>query len=424
MNSSLESSNQAAAPVPVPVTLHGNKRVLCWTDPNGIEVEARQQLHNVAALPFVYHHVAALPDCHLGKGATVGSVIPTLGAIVPAAVGVDIGCNVLAVRTPFSAEDLNSLPKLREGIERRIPLSPGNYNQKLTESAQERVEQLLVKADTDYSQFADNWASQLGSLGGGNHFIEITVDEEDRVWAFLHSGSRGIGNKIANHYIRAAKDMARRWHIPLPDPDLAYLPEGEKEFSDYIRDLHWAQEFALLNCAEMMDRVLMELADHLLLDWRRWPELDLERIQCQHNFSRKEHHFCQSKHNRNNEKDGNCNGVWLTRKGAISAKTGEMGLIPGSMGTKSYVVRGLGDVPSFQSSPHGAGRRFSRSEARRRFNLTDFLLQTDGVECRKEEAFIDEIPAAYKDVDEVMTYASTLVEPVHTLRQVICVKGT
>lgn len=383
-----------------------NEKIITFLDPETIEPGTKQQILNISEVPFLFKHVAVMPDCHLGKGATVGSVVPTQGAIIPACVGVDIGCGMIAVKTPFHREDLpKDLSIIRIGIERRVPLSAGAFNQKIQETAQKRIDHLKSVAQVDYAEIDKKWEYALGTLGSGNHFIEITVDENDEVWAFLHSGSRGIGNKIAMKHIKIAQELMDKWHIQLKDRDLAYLPEGTKEFDDYIRDMRWAQEFAFLNREEMMDRVLTELKYSVF----RFETMDLERINCHHNFTQQEHHFGKN--------------VWLTRKGAISAEEGKLGLIPGSMGTRSYVVEGLGNTMSFNSAPHGAGRNFSRSEARRRFTMEDLEKAMEGKEWRHSNAFLDEVPGAYKDIDLVMENAKELVKIKHTFNQIINVKG-
>lgn len=373
-----------------------------------IEDNTSEQAERTSEMPFIYPHLALMPDAHLGKGATVGSVIPTEKAIIPAAVGVDIGCGMIAVRTQYSLSDLNGkdLSKLRMSIERSIPLSAGNSNQKITESAQFRIDVLKKLAKKDYSQFG-RWEHQLGSLGSGNHFIEVSLDEEDRVWLFLHSGSRGVGNKIAQYHIAKAQELCKRWFINLQDPDLAYLIEGTPEFDDYIADLNWAQEFAMLNREEMMDRVIKDFSYFMTGESGQIQEL--ERVNCHHNFTVKQHIFGRD--------------VWLSRKGAIDASKGVLGLIPGSMGTRSYVVEGRGNPMSFSSSPHGAGRVYSRSAARKTFTKEQLREAMKGIEYRDTDAFIDEIPQAYKDIDQVMKDAEDLVKIKHTLRQIVNVKG-
>ncbi|GAA1513669.1 RtcB family protein [Brevibacterium permense] len=385
-----------------------------------LENDTEWQARTTSEMPFVHPHLALMPDAHLGKGATVGSVIPTDRAIMPAAVGVDIGCGMIAVRTQWTADQLrtagtNTLTALREDIENRVPLSAGHYNSTLTDTAARRIGELedmwgemdggtLGTRVAGPSQYAANWRYQLGTLGSGNHFIEITIDEEHRVWAFLHSGSRGIGNKIAQHHIKVAQDVAKKYWIDLPDKDLAYLVEGTPEFDHYIAELNWAQHFALLNREEMMDRVLNALATHMGEE-----PVEHERINCHHNFTQKEHHFGRN--------------LWISRKGAISAREGQLGLIPGSMGTASYVVEGLGNKMSFNSSPHGAGRNFSRSKARKTFTHDQLREAMRGIEYRDTDAFIDEIPQAYKDIDQVMDDASDLVKIRHTFHQIVNVKG-
>ncbi|QIK68554.1 RtcB family protein [Nocardioides sp. HDW12B] len=375
-----------------------------------LEDTTRQQAATASTLPFIHPHIALMPDAHLGKGATVGSVIPTLGAIIPAAVGVDIGCGMIAVRTQLGRDDLPADRRpLREAIEAAVPTSAGAYNTEVTrEHTVARIADLEAaaeKAELDPASYAANWRLQLGTLGSGNHFIEVSLDEDDRVWLFLHSGSRGVGNKIAQHHIKVAQRECARWWIQLPDRDLAYLVEGTPEFWAYIRELRWAQRFALLNREEMMDRVATAFA--------AWAGVDAveptEQINCHHNYTTKERHFGKD--------------VWLSRKGAIDASAGVPGLIPGSMGTRSYVVVGKGNRLSLNSSPHGAGREYSRSAARRTFTQDDLRAAMGDIEYRDTDAFVDEIPAAYKDIDVVMEDAKDLVEVRHVLRQIVNVKG-
>jgi tRNA-splicing ligase RtcB len=388
-------------------------RLLNWA--SILDEETRRQAERTATLPFIHPHVALMPDAHLGKGATVGSVLPTKGAIIPAAVGVDIGCGMIAVRTPWTVDEVRArgpLAPLRGDIERAVPLSAGRYNKTLTGSAKRRVEELERFADDlgdtvlrSVTSTAPNWPMQLGSLGSGNHFIEVTADEQQRVWLFLHSGSRGVGNKIASRHIAIARERARRDGLDLPDRDLAWLDEGTPEFDRYIAELRWAQHFALLNREEMMDRVADCLAAHMRANGT--PEL--ERVNCHHNFTQQETH------------DGV--DLWVSRKGAIQATQGQPGLIPGSMGTASYVVTGRGNPLSLESAPHGAGRVFSRTRARKTFTRAQLEKAMAGIEWRHSDAFLDEIPAAYKDVDVVMADAADLVEVRHTLRQLVNVKG-
>jgi tRNA-splicing ligase RtcB len=383
------------------------EKVVLFLPSSTIEAEALKQINNVAEMPFTYKHVAVMPDCHVGKGATVGSVIATKGAVIPAAVGVDIGCGMIAVKTTLDRQHLSDLKAIREGIEHRIPMSAGRFNTTLLPSARTRVEELRQLAgDRNLNREfgTKSWELELGTLGGGNHFIEVCVDQTDGIWLTLHSGSRGIGNKIGNHYIKAAQRVMANTHVKLPDRDLAYLSEHSTEFNAYLTDLQWAQRFALLNREEMMDRVLAEVRSQT-----GTKELELERINCHHNFTQRENHFGEN--------------VWITRKGAIQARKGQKAMIPGSMGTRSYIVSGLENPMAFHSAPHGAGRRFSRSKARARFTLSDLKQSMQGIEFNPKAAFIDEIPGAYKDIDEVMAHSTELVVVEHTLKQIVNVKG-
>ena len=386
-----------------------NERALTWVPEDQIEPQALAQIENISKMPFIFRHIAVMPDCHFGLGATVGSCIPTRRAVIPAAVGVDIGCGMIAERTQFTRENLpENLAGIRRAIEDRIPLSAGKYNQELTWTARNHVSQLEAKAEETgrlefYEQRDRNWRRQLGSLGSGNHFIEIVLDEHDRVWTFLHSGSRGIGNKVAEFHIKTAKKLMEQYFIALPHPDLAYLVQDTREFRDYLTDLQWCQEFARLNRAEMSTRALDALAQETA------PTIVQETVECHHNFSQWENHGGEN--------------IIVSRKGAIEAREGQMGLIPGSMGTRSYVVRGLGNRASFNTAPHGAGRRMSRGQARRTFTMEDFDREMAGVEVRRSDAFLDEMPGAYKDVDLVMEQSRDLVETVHTFRQIVNVKG-
>ncbi|MCU1511620.1 MAG: RNA-splicing ligase RtcB [Arthrobacter sp.] len=383
-----------------------NSRLISWA--SILDEQTRAQAVSTSRLPFIHPHIALMPDAHLGLGATVGSVIPTLGAIMPAAVGVDIGCGMIAVRTQYVLADLPADRKpLREGIERAVPLSAGHNNHRITGSAEPRLAELrglAARAGFNPAQYTAKWELQLGSLGSGNHFIEVCVDETDAVWLFLHSGSRGVGNKIAQRHIAEAQSAVRRRGIVLPDRDQAYLEEGTPEFDRYIRELGWAQHFALLNREEMMDRVVRQFEN-----WIGGPVRETQRINCHHNFTAKERHFGKS--------------VWVSRKGAIRAEAGDPGLIPGSMGTASYVVVGRGNAVSLNSSPHGAGREYSRNAARRNFTLAELKSAMRGIEFRASEAFIDEIPAAYKPIDQIMRDAADLVTIRHKLRQLVNVKG-
>lgn len=386
---------------------HLSKKTISWA--SILDNQTRDQAIMTGSMPFIFPHLALMPDAHLGKGATVGSVIPTRGAIIPAAVGVDIGCGMNALRTQFTVADLEGLDRaeLRVAIEQAIPLSAGNYNSHLTSTAAFRVELLeddAVQVGFDPDDYAPNWRMQLGTLGSGNHFIEVTADQDDLVWLFLHSGSRGIGNKIAQHHIKVAQDQCKDRFIDLPHDDLAYLVEGEPEFDLYIAELRWAQEFARLNRDEMMDRVR-----HCFEKWVGAEVVTEREVSCHHNYTSKEHHFGSD--------------VWLSRKGAIDAHEGVLGLIPGSMGDKSYVVRGKGNPVALHSAPHGAGRQYSRSAARKTFTHEQLREAMGDIEYRDTDAFIDEIPAAYKPIDQVMADADDLVEIVWELRQLINVKG-
>ncbi|MGY1781825.1 RtcB family protein [Geodermatophilus sp. SYSU D01036] len=382
-----------------------SERLLSWA--SILEDATREQAERTASLPFIHPHVALMPDAHLGLGATVGSVIPTDGAIIPAAVGVDIGCGMMAVRTQFTGEDVrgHNLAVLHEQISRAIPLSAGRANRKVRDTAAPRVEELRGMPGADQADgVVRDWALQLGSLGSGNHFIEVSLDEADRVWLFLHSGSRGVGNKLASKHIRVAQERTRVRGVAVPDRDLAYLEEGEPEFDAYVEALRWAQRFAALNREEMMDRVADQVSRFLTEEVRRE-----QVVQCHHNYTERETHYGRE--------------VWLSRKGAIAARPGQWGLIPGSMGAASYVVVGRGDAASLTSAPHGAGRAFSRSAARKRFSRADLDRRMSGIAWGRSDAFLDEHPEAYKSIDVVMSDAADLVEVKHQLRQIVNVKG-
>ena len=374
----------------------GSRPIKIWTD--DVDESALQQLRNIAKLPFVHPHgVAAMPDVHYGIGATVGSVIATERAIIPAAVGVDIGCGMNAVRTSLTASHLpDSLVELRHDIERSVPLGAGGAHQDDRKP--------LDYAAVPKGISTQNAGRQLGTLGSGNHFIEVCLDERQDVWVMLHSGSRGIGHQIGRHFIELAKRDMEKFFISLPDRDLAYFPEGSDHFDEYLHAVSWAQAYALENRRLMMAAVLKSLAHRV-----RPFELTTEAVNCHHNYVEREHHFGRD--------------VWLTRKGAIRAREGELGIIPGSMGARSYIVRGRGNPESYCSCSHGAGRRMSRAEARRRISVDELKAATAGVECRKDESVIDEAPGAYKPIDEVLAHQADLVEVVHTLKQVLCVKG-
>ena len=381
-------------------------RLLNWA--SVADENALVQAETTSKMPFIFPHVALMPDAHLGKGSTVGSVVPTRGAIMPACVGVDIGCGMLAVKTSHDLASLTGvdLSSIRASIESQVPLSAGNYNRSVKHDALVPIihlEALAERRGASPDTYAKNWRLQLGSLGSGNHFIEVTVDEEGFVWLFLHSGSRGVGNKIAVHHIKVAQEMCDKYFIDLPDRDLAYLVEGTPEFDAYINEMDWAQKFAYLNREVMMSRVKDAFEHHA------GPFDVLQEVNCHHNFTRKEQHFNQS--------------VWLTRKGAISARKGEWGLIPGSMGTASYVVQGLGNPLALESAPHGAGRVHSRGSAKKTFDMASLEKSMEGIEWSHSAAFLDEHPGAYKEIGQVMADAADLVEIKHKLRQIVNVKG-
>lgn len=384
--------------------------VKIWTA--DIEAEAKAQVLHTAALPFVFKHVAVMPDVHAGKGATVGSVVATRGAIVPACVGVDIGCGMMAVKLALNRPEkevvLGHLPELRHSIERSVPLGR-NGNSRLTETVEKwegwQNWAYLTVAGSD--SLRKKATDQMGSLGGGNHFIELCLDTEENLWLMLHSGSRGIGNILASKHIDVAKGLMKSYFIEQADPDLAYLAEGTAEFGRYIDDLTWAQGYAAQNRVEMMGRVLKDVS--YIAGMAGAPVMVTESVNCHHNYVAREHHFGEN--------------VMVTRKGAVRARAGDLGIIPGSMGAKSFIVRGLGNADSFHSCSHGAGRRMSRTKARANFTVQDLETQTSGVECRKDDGVLDEIPGAYKDIDRVMADQSDLVEIVATLKQVLCVKG-
>lgn len=399
--------------------VEGGRPIKSWTRGVPFDDKARQQVSNVAKMPFVWPHVAVMPDVHVGIGATVGSVIATSGAIIPAAVGVDIGCGMVAARTELRASDLpDNLRGLRVAIEAAVPhgrSDHGGRNDKggWTRGLPEEVEAGWGALAARHATLVDKHpkmkhprpAGQLGTLGTGNHFIEICLDEADRVWVMLHSGSRGQGNAIGTYFIELAQKEMRRWFINLPDRDLAYLSEGSQHFDDYVEAVGWAQDYARSNREIMMLRTL----DALGAELGRPVIGTLEAINCHHNYVSQEQHFGRK--------------LWVTRKGAVRAGEGELGIIPGSMGARSYLVRGKGNPESFCSCSHGAGRTLSRTEAKKRYTVADQVAATEGVECRKDAGVIDEIPMAYKDIDAVMAAQSDLVEVVHTLRQIVCVKG-
>ncbi|QEH36477.1 RNA-splicing ligase RtcB [Aquisphaera giovannonii] len=393
-----------------------------WTEGVPVDQKAVDQLRNVARMPFIHHHVAVMPDVHWGMGATVGSVIPTVGAIIPAAVGVDIGCGMMAVRTGLVASDLpDNLFAMRSDIEAAVPhgrTDNGGPNDRgawgepspdadwtFSTKLMERLQAIVAK-HPDLEKRANRAPHHLGTLGTGNHFIELCLDENQAVWVMLHSGSRGIGNKIGTYFIERAKEEMRRWFVNLPDIDLAYLPEGSALFDDYVEALHWAQVFAQANREVMMRSVLAVLDRHFP---GKLGNVDEVAVNCHHNYVAKERHFGKN--------------VWLTRKGAVRAREGDLGIIPGSMGARSYIVRGKGNQEAYCSCSHGAGRVMSRGEAVKKISLEEHAKATDGIECRKDAAVLDESPAAYKPIEAVMAAQQDLVEIVYELRQVICVKG-
>ena len=396
----------------------GGVPVKMWTNGVPVEDEARQQLANAARLPVVFKHIAAMPDVHLGIGATVGSVIPTVKAIIPAAVGVDIGCGMMAARTTLRAEDLpDNLGPLRSAIEKAVPHGSAGRGKGRDPGAWDKAPESVDRAWATLADEFDalcklhprlektNNRKHLGTLGSGNHFIEVCLDEAGFVWFMLHTGSRGVGNAIGTHFIQLAKQDAERHQRNLPDQDLAYFEEGAKYFGDYVRGVSWAQKFAMRNREVMMANVIAAARKVI----RKPFDSHVEAINCHHNYVQKERHFGED--------------VFITRKGAVSAKRGELGIIPGSMGARSYIVRGLGNPDSFESCSHGAGRVMSRTKAKKLFTVQDQVRATAGVECRKDANVIDEIPMAYKDIDAVMAAQKDLVEVVHTLKQVVCVKG-
>lgn len=393
--------------------------VKAWIKGVPFEAEAEAQLRRVAAMPFVYKWVAVMPDVHHGKGATVGSVIATNGAIIPAAVGVDIGCGMIALETTLTASQLpDDLKTIRSAIEAAVPHGRTNNGGPGDRGAWGNLPPRVVNAWKDlepgFKRIVERDATlgrgvtpeHLGTLGTGNHFIEMCLDERDHVWFMLHSGSRGVGNRIGSLFIERAKREMERWMIQLPDSDLAYLPEGSDHFGAYYEALKWAQDFARTNRALMMEATLEAVRNAGILP----PfELGSEAVNCHHNYVAKEHHYGKN--------------VWVTRKGAVRAGEGELGIIPGSMGAKSFIVRGKGNPQSFCSCSHGAGRKMSRTAAKKAFSLEDHARMTAGIECRKDAEVIDETPGAYKSIDDVMTAQADLVDIVHTLRQVVCVKG-
>jgi tRNA-splicing ligase RtcB (3'-phosphate/5'-hydroxy nucleic acid ligase) len=412
-------ANNPLSPAHQVIHVEGGSPIRAWTIGVPFEAEARAQVERIARLPFIHRHVAVMPDVHLGKGATVGSVIATKRAIIPAAVGVDIGCGMMAVRTSLRASALpDDLRGVRTAIEAAVPhgrtdnggrndrgawRDPPAANVEAWNGLRPGYERMIAKHP---KLNRGSHLGHLGTLGTGNHFIEVCLDEVDHVWIVLHSGSRGVGNRIGSYFIEVAKEDMRRWFVNLPDQDLAYLPEGSEHFDEYVEAVHWAQEYARINRELMMSALIDGI--------RATGELPafearLEAVNCHHNYVARENHFGEN--------------VFVTRKGAVRARRGDLGIIPGSMGARSYIVRGLGNDASFHSCSHGAGRAMSRNEARRRFTVADHVAATAGIECRKDEDVIDETPMAYKSIGQVMEAQRDLVEVAHTLRQVVCVKG-
>ncbi|MGF7149168.1 tRNA-splicing ligase RtcB [Sphingomonas zeicaulis] len=396
----------------------GGVPVKMWTRGVPVDDKAREQLSRAAAMPFVFKHVAAMPDVHVGIGATVGSVIPTKGAVIPAAVGVDIGCGMMAARTSLVASDLpDNLEGIRSAIERAVPhgrsvgrgkRDTGSWGDPPTAVVEAwatlaaRFGQIVAKHPRLKNT---NNLVHLGTLGTGNHFIELCLDQEQRVWVMLHSGSRGVGNAIGSYFIELAKQDMRKWFINLPDQDLAYFPEGTDHFDEYVEAVGWAQDYAALNRRMMMVNVIRALRGQIAQPF----EAELEAVNCHHNYVTRENHFGEN--------------VLVTRKGAVRAAKGVLGIIPGSMGAKSFIVRGLGNAEAFDSCSHGAGRVMSRTQAKKLVTLAEHIADTEGVECRKDDSVIDETPKAYKPIEAVMAAQADLVEIVHTLKQVVCVKG-
>jgi tRNA-splicing ligase RtcB len=394
--------------------------VKAWVRGVPLEEQAKQQLLNVAQLPFVFKWVVAMPDVHWGIGATVGSVIPTKGAIIPAAVGVDIGCGMMAVQSDLNARDLpDNLHAMRTAIEAAVPHGRTNHGGKGDAGAWEAIPERNLEAwganlKDRYEEILGkhpkldrgNHSNHLGTLGTGNHFIEVCLDEAEIVWFMLHSGSRGVGNRMGSYFIELAKKDMQKFYLNLPDKDLAYFPEHTEHFGDYVEAVEWAQDFARTNRDLMMQQIIDAVRESGEV---RPFTAHVQAINCHHNYVARERHYGQN--------------ILVTRKGAVRAQVGDMGIIPGSMGARSYIVRGKGNRESFMSCSHGAGRAMSRGEAKRRFTVEDHRRMTEGVECRKDADVIDETPAAYKSIDAVMAAQTDLVEVVHTLRQVVCVKG-
>ena len=398
--------------------VEGGVPIKMWTRGVPVDDKARVQLTCAAKMPFIFKHVAAMPDVHVGIGATVGSVIPTKGAVIPAAVGVDIGCGMMAARTSLMAHDLpDNLEAIRSAIERAVPhgrdVGRGKRDCGSWGSPPAAIVDAWAALAGRFDRICEKFPRlkntnnlvHLGTLGTGNHFIELCLDQEARVWVMLHSGSRGVGNAIGTFFIELAKQDMRKWFINLPDDDLAYFPEGTDHFDDYVEAVGWAQDFAALNRRMMMTNVIAALRGQIAKPF----EAELEAVNCHHNYVTRENHFGEN--------------VLITRKGAVRAAKGVLGIIPGSMGAKSFIVRGLGNPESFDSCSHGAGRVISRTEAKKMVTLDEHIRDTAGVECRKDASVIDETPRAYKPIEAVMAAQADLVEIVHTLKQVVCVKG-
>ena len=398
--------------------VEGGVPIKMWTRGVPVEDGARAQLTRAAQMPFVFKHVAAMPDVHVGIGATVGSVIPTRGAVIPAAVGVDIGCGMMAARTSLMASDLpDNLEGIRAAIEQAVPhgrsVARGQRDHGSWGAPPPAIVEAWATLAARFARITDKYPrlkntnnlSHLGTLGTGNHFIELCLDQEQRVWVMLHSGSRGVGNAIGSFFIELAKQDMRKWHINLPDQDLAYFPEGTDHFDDYVEAVGWAQDYAALNRRMMMTNVIAALRGQIAKPF----DAELEAVNCHHNYVTRENHFGEN--------------VLVTRKGAVRAAKGVLGIIPGSMGAKSFIVRGLGNPESFDSCSHGAGRVMSRTAAKKLVTLDEHIADTAGVACRKDEGVIDETPRAYKPIEAVMAAQADLVEIVHTLKQVVCVKG-
>ena len=400
------------------VDVDGGHPIKMWTRGVPVDDGARVQLSKAAQMPFIFKHMAAMPDVHVGIGATIGSVIPTKGAVIPAAVGVDIGCGMMAAQTSLMASDLpDNLEAIRSAIEAAVPhgrsVGRGRRDKGSWGDPQSEITDAWAPLSARFDRITDKYPrfkntnniAHLGTLGTGNHFIELCLDTEDRVWVMLHSGSRGVGNAIGSQFIELAKQDMRKWHINLPDQNLAYFPEGTDHFDDYVEAVGWAQDFAAANRQMMMKNVIKALRSQIAIPF----DAQMEAINCHHNYVNRERHFGED--------------VLITRKGAVRASKGMMGIIPGSMGAKSFIVRGLGNRESFESCSHGAGRVMSRTEAKKAVSIEEHIEDTKGVECRKDIGVLDETPKAYKPIEAVMAAQDDLVEIVHTLKQVVCVKG-